>query len=341
MSKILFSVIVPLFNAEKYIGKAIDSVINQTYTNWELLVIDDCSTDSSAMIVQGYCTQDSRIFFHKLETNTGSAYIPRQRGAELANGQYLVILDSDDYIEETYLAKYAKRVENTNADTVLGKMYLLDKDNNLSGKTIPASDFDESQILSGKDALRETVPWKIGLNGMGLKKDLFLNTLVQHEGYSKGVYGDELFFRHCLFNSNIVVFTGAKYYYRYNTSSLVHTFSPRIFHMYDTYREVRFFLTEIFGEESQERFNAEMYMAGGINYCMQQFLQGRKTITYKQEKEYLSKFRIWYEDINWQILRPTMGIKQKLLETNGFSLYYHFKKIRYIIYKWYHFIKKS
>ena len=333
MSKLLFSVIIPLFNAEQYIGKAIKSVTKQTYNNWEIVVVDDCSTDSSAIIVQDYCKQDSRIIYHKLETNTGSAYIPRQRGAELAKGQYLVILDSDDYVEETYLEKYAQRIKETNADTILGKMYLLDKDDNFSGKTIPAAEYDESQILSGKEALRETVPWKIGLNGMGLKRNLFLDTLVQHEAYSKGVYGDELFFRHCLLISNFVAFTGAHYYYRYNPSSLVHTFSPRIFHMYDTYCEVRSFFIEQFGQNSPEHINAEHYMLAGLIYCLNQYFEGRKPLSRKQKCDYLLRFRTWYNDINWQLLKPTMNVKGKLVKTNGFFVFYKYKSIIFIIRK--------
>lgn len=94
------SVIVPVYNAEKFLNKCIESVEKQTYTNWELLLIDDGSSDKSAEIMKAACERDSRIKeFHQINVGPG---ITRNRGINLATGDYIVFLDADDYIDSEY-----------------------------------------------------------------------------------------------------------------------------------------------------------------------------------------------------------------------------------------------
>lgn len=85
----------PAFNAENNISNSIESVINQTFTNWELLIVDDCSTDNTPKIVKSYMSKDSRVKFFQLETNSGAA-IARNLAIEKAEGDYFAFLDSDD-----------------------------------------------------------------------------------------------------------------------------------------------------------------------------------------------------------------------------------------------------
>lgn len=96
MTNPLISVVTPCYNAEKYIGKTIESVINQTYQNWEMLVIDDCSTDNSANIVKDYERDDSRIRYIKMPKPSGSPAYPRNVGINESKGEYVAFLDSDD-----------------------------------------------------------------------------------------------------------------------------------------------------------------------------------------------------------------------------------------------------
>ncbi|WML36751.1 glycosyltransferase family 2 protein [Clostridium sp. OS1-26] len=91
----LVSIIMPCYNSENYIEEAIKSVIGQTYENWELIIIDDCSNDNSISIVKKYCMQDKRILFYQNEKNIGTAKT-RNKGVEFAKGQYIAFLDSDD-----------------------------------------------------------------------------------------------------------------------------------------------------------------------------------------------------------------------------------------------------
>ena len=89
----LVSIIMPNYNCEKYVSKTIRSVLAQTYTNWELLFVDDCSTDKSIEIVESF--QDSRIKILKNEKNSGAA-VSRNYALREAKGKWVAFLDSDD-----------------------------------------------------------------------------------------------------------------------------------------------------------------------------------------------------------------------------------------------------
>lgn len=91
----LVSVIIPNYNSEKFIVETIESVLSQTYQNWELLVVDDCSTDSSVALIEGYTQRDNRIRLLRNENNKGAAYA-RNVGLQQAQGKWIAFLDSDD-----------------------------------------------------------------------------------------------------------------------------------------------------------------------------------------------------------------------------------------------------
>lgn len=100
----LVSVITPAYNAERFIGETIESVLKQTYKNWEMIIVDDKSTDNTVNIVKSYAERDSRIKLIELEENSGSA-IARNTAMDHANGRYLAFLDSDDQWIENKLER--------------------------------------------------------------------------------------------------------------------------------------------------------------------------------------------------------------------------------------------
>jgi teichuronic acid biosynthesis glycosyltransferase TuaG len=94
----LISIILPTYNSETFISETISSVINQTYQNWELIIIDDCSTDNSMSIVDSFSKNENRIKFFKNKTNSGAA-ISRNIGLENSSGRFISFIDSDDVWE--------------------------------------------------------------------------------------------------------------------------------------------------------------------------------------------------------------------------------------------------
>lgn len=94
--KELVSIVMPVHNAERYLEEAIRSVMTQTYSHWELIVVDDASTDRSVEIATALSLEDARIKVHKNPTPTGYPATPRNMAVELAKGRYIAFLDSDD-----------------------------------------------------------------------------------------------------------------------------------------------------------------------------------------------------------------------------------------------------
>ena len=113
----LISVIVPIYNVEKYLNKCIDSIINQTYKNLEIILVDDGSPDNSGNICDEYSKKDNRIkVIHKENGGVSSA---RNVGINNATGNWISFIDSDDWIEENYFEILLNKAKNENADIVI------------------------------------------------------------------------------------------------------------------------------------------------------------------------------------------------------------------------------
>lgn len=91
----LVSIIIPVYNKEKYIADSINSVLAQTYPDWELILVDDCSTDRSPEIIRNYMKTDERVRYTRLEQNSGAA-VARNKALEIARGRYVAFIDADD-----------------------------------------------------------------------------------------------------------------------------------------------------------------------------------------------------------------------------------------------------
>ena len=118
----LVSVITPIYNSEKYISKTINSVINQSYKNLEIILVDDGSTDKTYEILKKYSKMDKRIkLFH--QKNKG-APLARNKGLEKSTGRYIVFVDSDDILEKDAIEKY---MENVPFDILIGNYRTIDE----------------------------------------------------------------------------------------------------------------------------------------------------------------------------------------------------------------------
>lgn len=118
------SIIIPMYNSEKYLGECLDSILTQTFKNFEVIVVDDCSTDNSFEIAESYIQKFS-IFsmcgglkLAKTDKNSGSASAPRNKGLELARGEYIFFVDSDDILTSTALAEIYSLVKKFNVDVL-------------------------------------------------------------------------------------------------------------------------------------------------------------------------------------------------------------------------------
>lgn len=122
----LVSIITPSYNSSKFIEETIQSVLAQTYTEWELLITDDCSTDKTVEIVERYVAQDSRIKLFVLEQNSGAA-TARNNSLAKAKGKYIAFLDSDDLWYPQKLAKQLSYMEEHNCAFTFSNYALINE----------------------------------------------------------------------------------------------------------------------------------------------------------------------------------------------------------------------
>lgn len=113
MKQDLISIVTPVYNSEKFISETIESVINQTYKNWEMIIVDDCSKDSSEKIIRNYIENDKRINYIKLKKNSGAA-VARNTAIEKSKGKYVAFLDSDDLWESNKLEEQLEFMQQRN-----------------------------------------------------------------------------------------------------------------------------------------------------------------------------------------------------------------------------------
>ena len=120
------SVIIPLYNAEKYVGECLDSILAQTFQNFEVIVADDCSTDSSYSVVESYITKfDGRLSLLKMAKNSGGGAMPRNKGLSMSRGEYIFFMDADDVITKTALEELYTLAKKFDADVVYCEKYLM------------------------------------------------------------------------------------------------------------------------------------------------------------------------------------------------------------------------
>ena len=171
------SVIVPVYNAENYLNRCIESVLTQTYTDWQMVLVDDGSEDESLKVCQKYADLDNRIRVIHQE-NAG----PRNTGIAAANGDYIVFIDSDDYIEKDYFQLLSEHDE----DVVFINVRDVDED----GRVIKEDFMAKNKNLSIETILRRQMTGKIDWGGV--RKALKINILRDNNiKYTKHRIGEE------------------------------------------------------------------------------------------------------------------------------------------------------
>ena len=137
------SIITPVYQAEKFLKKCVDSILSQSFTDWELLLVDDGSTDKSSEICRTYAEQDARIRYHQKEN--GGVSSARNAGVALAEGRYITFVDSDDFAAEDLLETLYRLAEKYDAEMSICRGYDL-----YEGRPVP--DLKQEGIESVTDS---------------------------------------------------------------------------------------------------------------------------------------------------------------------------------------------
>lgn len=140
------SVVMPAYNARRFIGEAIQSVLDQTYGAWQLIVVDDASTDDTAEIVASYRRNDERISYVRNPGNLGVVH-SRNRALELAQGKYVAFLDADDVWKPAKLAAQVAFMEQTGTSVSYGSYLRIDGDGRPVGKVVAPDGLSYDDML--------------------------------------------------------------------------------------------------------------------------------------------------------------------------------------------------
>lgn len=213
MKKDLISIIVPVFNVEHYLCHCIDSIIRQSYTNWELILVNDGSYDNSYKICKEYEHRDERIRVISQE-NQGLG-MARNSGLSVARGEYLTFIDSDDFVKESYLEELYHALITTQADVAIGDYYILK-----NGKFIfyePKENYGIKQITK-KEVFRRVVEVRF----MTVWGKLFKAKLFDYIRFKTGYFEDtEIIARLYLIANKFVLITDELYCYRKRDGSIM------------------------------------------------------------------------------------------------------------------------
>lgn len=291
------SLIVPMYNAEKYIAACLDSVLAQTFKNYELIIVDDCSNDSSPEIVDSYAQKfGGRLNHFRLKQNTGGAGIPRNKGITLARGEYIMFMDSDDMITKTALEENLKLARQYDSDVLYRTLYYkLSEDgseNELAGvpkyregdETVIDNDLDQRV----KDMARSRywlAPWRtFSKREFILANELFFPNIRPYE---------DLVWTHALliYTKNFLRVPHPIYYYRDNENSMTRTKKTPA-------ESAKFYMNPIIlGLKSLDEYiRGHEFFKGKPHYhygLLENFFNGRFTSVFREEASELKPHELY------------------------------------------------
>ena len=296
--RVKISILVAVYNTEKYLRECLNSLINQSLKDIQIICINDGSTDGSQAILEEYALKDKRILL--LSQKNSGASSARNLGIQYVEGDYVCMVDSDDYIDKDCLKNsyYQARKENLDA-TIFQLCYF--------GSNSKFKHNYSDKILSGKEATLLSLFWSI--SGIGL----FRSSIIKEIKYcTETMNGDELSVRKFFLTCDKVGFSDGKYFYRQHPDSTTKKFSIKLFDVLETNIMIRDFLIDkkIY-DEIKNRFEIEVF--GSFLASSILFINSQKKLTCEEVELLNKKFEKAYNSFDFSYLR-NIPIHEKILK---------------------------
>lgn len=220
------SILTPVYNAANYIANAINSVLEQSFTDWEMLCVDDESTDNSLSILREYQNKDKRI---KVFTQKNTGPLGARRLAfEHSVGDYIIYLDADDLFTKDLLQCLYNRILESNADAVAPDMIIRYPNEDISWNR--ANNVNVNEELTGIQGFMDTFPWKKLHNFNLWKRSVFQKSTYHPYLENNNFNADEILQRILLLNCEKIVFSAeGAYIHTIEKESITHVLSERSF----------------------------------------------------------------------------------------------------------------
>lgn len=248
------SVIIPVYNAESFLHSTLDSIIKQSFKEFEIICVNDGSTDQSLQILEQYASKDSRIIVYSKLNSGGIPAATVNYGIDRSQGEYVFRVDADDYLSSNLLQKMYNRAKETDADSVLPDLLFI-SDEGMVVKSIIGLRGNKAVVLTNRQAASYSLNWTI--HGCALWRGSMIRKLRLEEF---GMNSDEYSTRVLLFNSNKVVFCEGSYFYRQHAQGITKKISSRSFdQFYTAYRLLIFFEQNKFDEPTLARLQVFSY----------------------------------------------------------------------------------
>lgn len=216
------SIIIPVYNVQDYLERCIKSVIQQSYKNLEIILVDDGSKDDSGKLCDKYSKFDNRIItIHKENGGLSSA---RNAGIEIATGEFISFLDSDDYLSSRCIEKMISLINSYNADIAIVQMQFIPENQNEEYTNNILT--DKVLIMKSERAIQESLYQKFYTCCAPAK--LYKKGVIKKIRFPVGKLSEDLATCHLfLNNANTIVYSSyCGYYYRQRNSSIMHSFNP-------------------------------------------------------------------------------------------------------------------
>ena len=227
------SVVIPMYNVEKYVGDCLDSLLCQTFQDFEVIIVDDCSTDNSRDVVKDYMSKfNGKLRLIESEKNSGCCSIPRRIGMKYALGKYVFFLDSDDMIIKTAFEKLYNVAEEFQADVVQCETFFASETPHLKGATLTVKSFKPNGYVTVPTLETENIYKRIEACRFQeyvwmdwtrlLRRDFIIENGIEHPPI---LYEEDLLFTiYCLSCAKrYVKFPEPVNIYRYRPGSVMHS----------------------------------------------------------------------------------------------------------------------
>lgn len=289
------SIIIPVYNVEPYLKEALDSVINQTLKEIEIICIDDCSTDNSFNILEEYSEKDDRIILIKNEQNMGVGYT-RNVGEKLAKGEYLHFMDPDDCISLNFYECMYNTGKKYNSDIVNMKTILDVEEYNLNNidKKLKYDDKEYeaniglNNIYNSNDCIYFTLWSKLLKRSFLLEKNIF-----SRENKKGAAYDADFVFRLLLYKPRASFNTGVIYYYRNSRKDSIvnslHTNCEYFENIIDNYKKT----ISLFEKEDNSSLDIlYINIIDSMLYCFNKFSVKNMSIQYHMLHDFIKDMYI-------------------------------------------------